>query len=75
VGKQQNILQIWLQRAAGITCQTGTIKGDKLLRWIATKEIADFGFECAATTKHHKRISARGLVETCTNASPSLHST
>jgi hypothetical protein len=35
---------------------------------MATKEIADFGFECAATSKHHhKRISATGLVGTCTN--------
>jgi hypothetical protein len=42
---------------------------------MATKEIADFGFECAATSKHHKRISARGLVGTCTNTSPSLHIT
>jgi hypothetical protein len=39
---------------------------------MATKEIADSGFECAATSKRHKRISATGLVGTCTNASPSM---
>jgi hypothetical protein len=72
---QQKILQIWLQCAASNTCQTGTIQVDKLLRWMATKEIADFGFECAATSRHHKRISVRGLVGKCTNASPSLHIT